>query len=71
MRTTLNLEPDALAAAKAKAAHEGLSLGEAVSKLILEALRPPPLARGKVGAVFRSTGGLYSAEQVEEALDDE
>lgn len=70
MRTTLTLESDAFQAAKAKAAHENVSLGQAVSELILQALRTTP-TRAKSAAVFRSAGGVYTAEQVEEALDDE
>lgn len=70
MRTTLTLEADAFHAAKAKAAHENVSLGKATSDLILQGLRPAP-ARIKASAVFRSEGGLYTAEQLEAALDDE
>jgi hypothetical protein len=64
------LEPDAFHAAKAKAAHESISLGKAVSELILQGLRQP-VTRAEFPAVFRSEGGLYTAEQVEAALDDE
>ena len=75
MRTTLTLEPDAFQAAKAKAAHENISLGRAVSALILQAIRvePGPIrGRGKkLSAVFRSAGGVYTSEAVEEMLDDE
>lgn len=70
MRTTLRLEPDAFQAAKAKALHENISLGKAVSELILQALRQDA-HRTKFPAVFRSAGGLYSAEQVEAAIEDE
>ena len=70
MRTTLTLEADAFQAAKAKAAHENLSLGKAVSDLIMQGLRPS-LPRTKTAAVFRSAGGLYTSEQVEAALDDD
>ena len=70
MRTTLSLEPDAFQAAKAKAAHENVSLGKAVSELILQAIRQPPV-ENQSSAVFRSAGGIYTAEQVEAALDDE
>lgn len=70
MRTTLNLESDAFHAAKAKAVHENVPLGKAVSELILQALRTVP-TRTQSAAVFRSEGGVYTAEQVEEALDDE
>ena len=71
MRTTLTLEPDAFRAAKAKAAHENISLGRAVSDLILAALRveEPPASSGQ--GVFRSPGGLYTSSEVEEGLDDE
>jgi hypothetical protein len=70
MRTTLTLNSDAFQAAKAKAIHEKISLGKAVSELILQGLRqapPPPQAM----AVFRSQGGIYTAEDVELSLEDE
>jgi hypothetical protein len=72
VRTTLNLDPSAFEAARSKAAHEDISLGEAVSKLILQAVEPrqgKSLRRAK--AVFKSKGGIYSAAQVEASLDDE
>jgi hypothetical protein len=71
MRTTLNLDPDAFQAAKAKAAHENLPLGKAVSELILQALQTRAPTRAKSAGVFRSQGGIYTALEVEEALDDE
>jgi hypothetical protein len=70
MRTTLTLEQDAFQAAKAKAAHENISLGKAVSQLILQGLRREP-APPRPSAVFRSEGGLYTSKEVEAALDDE
>lgn len=70
MRTTLTLDDDAFQAAKAKAAHEDISLGKAVSELILQALRQRS-AKGKAPAVFRSEGGTYTGDAVEAALDDE
>jgi hypothetical protein len=57
MRTTLTLEPDAFEAAKAKAAHERLTLGKAVSELILQAIRQAQ-PEVEAAAVFRSPGGL-------------
>jgi hypothetical protein len=66
----LTLEPDAFHAAKAKAAHENVSLGKAVSDLILQAIRQTSAEAG-TPAVFRSPGGVYTAKQVEAALDDE
>lgn len=74
MRTTLTLEADAFQAAKAKAAHEGISLGKAVSALILQGLRlaPTPPGRGdRSPAVFRSAGGIYRSDDVEASMDDE
>jgi len=70
MRTTLTLENDAFQAAKAKAAHENISLGKAVSDLILQGLRGVP-SETAPSAVFRSEGGTYTSKEVEEALDDE
>ena len=70
MRTTLTLDPDAFQAAKAKAAHENISLGKAVSELILQGLRQTP-AKRRAAPVFRSRGGVYTADEVEAALDDE
>jgi hypothetical protein len=64
------LEPDAFQAAKAKAAHENVSLGKAVSDLIMQAIRQRSPQRSS-SAVFRSSGGMYTAEEVEAALDDE
>jgi hypothetical protein len=64
------LESDAFHVAKAKAAHEKISLGKAVSDLIMQGIRQTP-AKTKSSAVFRSTGGIYTAEHVEAALDDE
>ncbi len=40
MRTTLSIEDDVLAAAREMAAREGKSLGEVISSLAREALRP-------------------------------
>ncbi|MCL2454238.1 MAG: antitoxin [Micrococcales bacterium] len=45
MRTTLDIDPTVLAAARALAAQENLSLGAAVSRLALRGLRPVPVPR--------------------------
>jgi len=73
VRTTLTLSTDAFLAAKAKAAHENLSLGEAVSQLILQSVQEERshLKALPAEGVFRSEGGPYTSRQVEEALDDE
>lgn len=70
MRTTITLENDAFQAAKAKAAHENISLGQAISSLIMQAISEQPTGPEN-SAVFRSNGGLYTSQQVEEALQDE
>lgn len=50
MRTTLDLDPAVISAARAKARAEGISLGKAVSELALSGIRRPhaeqPLASG-------------------------
>ena len=71
MRTTLALDNDAYAVIKAKADHENLSLGKAASALILQTVGRLEGKPKKAGAVFRSPGGRYTSEQVEEALADE
>ncbi len=71
MRTTLALDNDAYALVKAKADYENVSLGKAASELILQSMRMKEANPNKSGAVFRSRGGRYTAEQVEEALSDE
>jgi hypothetical protein len=72
MRTTLTLDNDAYAVAKAKADHENVSLGKAASELILQTVRMTVgKSKKSAGAVFRSGGGRYTSTQVEEALTDE
>jgi hypothetical protein len=70
MRTTLTLDNDAFQAAKARAAHGNISLGKAVSELILQGLRGAS-TKTAPSAVFRSEGGTYTSKEIEEALDDE
>ena len=73
MRTTITLDPDAFKAAKAKAAHDNVPLGKAVSLLILQAIQEaaPTRKTRKADAVFRSEGGFYTSDEVEAALDEE
>jgi len=73
MRTTVTLDPDAFKAAKAKAAHDNVPLGKAISLLILQALREPSPGRRtrNANAVFRSDGGLYASDDVMTAMDEE
>lgn len=51
MRTTLTIEDDVLAAAKELAAREGKSVGEVISSLARQALRPRNLSRNKRNGV--------------------
>jgi hypothetical protein len=69
MRTTVTLDADAFKAAKSKADHESVTLGKAISMLILQAIREPKRRSG--GAIFRSEGGLYTSADVEAALEEE
>jgi hypothetical protein len=71
MRTTLALDNDAYALVKAKADHEHVSLGKAASELILQGVRTKKADPNQSGAVFRSRGGCYTAQQVEAAISDE
>jgi hypothetical protein len=49
VRTTVNLEPDVLRAAKSIARERGISLGQAISELIRQALQPPPRTTYEAG----------------------
>jgi len=49
MRTTLTIEDDVLAAAKELAAREGKSIGEVISSLARQALRPKTSGRKRNG----------------------
>jgi hypothetical protein len=73
MRTTITLDEDALKVAKAKAAHDNVTLGKAVSDLILQAIREPaPSRKGPQSrAIFRSEGGVYTSVEVQASLDEE
>lgn len=59
MRTTINLDEDALLAARHMAQRERVSLGEAVSMLVRRgASQPLPAARGGVAAPLRGRFAL-------------
>lgn len=49
MRTTLTIDDDVLAAAKAMADREGLSIGKVISELARRALLPPTSATERNG----------------------
>ena len=69
MWTTLTLENDACAVAKAKVDHENISLGKAASDLILPTV-PQKGGKPKFRAVFRSGGGRCTSAQVRKTLTD-
>jgi hypothetical protein len=75
MRTTLDLDPDGLAAARSLARSEGLSLGRAVGVLVRRGLEPNG-RRGSSTSGFptfavSSTARPITPEDVRAALDDE
>lgn len=70
MRTTLGIDERALAAARAKAAAEGVSLGRAVSDLILRPTATVELADDF--PVFSSVAGhVITQELIDAHRDDE
>lgn len=75
MRTTLNLDPDIAAAAKALAAHEGRSLGAVISELARKGLQPQRIASSSTSGfpVFDVAPDtpVITDEMVAKALDDE
>jgi len=75
MRTTLNLDDDVLATAKALAARQGKSVGEVVSGLLRRAVEPLPSAQAERNGIplFPVADGASAVtpEFVRELLDDE
>jgi hypothetical protein len=76
MRTTLNLEADALLVAKRYASREKLSLGEAVSRLVRQGAQRPAVAaprtalRGRF-ALLPARDEVITAEHVRELMERE
>lgn len=74
MRTTLNIDDDLLRAARAIAEERGITIGEAVSDLLREALRPPRVEYEESGfPVFHVSEDAppLTPDDVERALADE
>ncbi len=74
MRTTLDLEPTALEAARQIASHRAQSLGKAVSDLILKGLQAESSVTVKAGfPVFAAGAGArpITLEDVKGAEDEE
>jgi hypothetical protein len=72
MRTTLDIDPAALEAARQLASHRAQSLGAVVSELILKGLRGEASAARRSGfPVFAASGGKpITLEDVKQAEDD-
>ena len=72
MRTTLDISEDVLRAARALARADGISLGEAVSKLARQGLAPRPAARRGDFPVFDvgPEASPITPDMVREAADD-
>jgi hypothetical protein len=77
MRTTLNLEDDALLVAKRYASREKLSLGEAVSRLVRQAAqRPAEPAKARTAlrgrfALLPARNEVITPEHVRELMERE
>lgn len=74
MRTTLSLDDDVLAAARALAAHQRRTLGEVVSELARKGLTPPEPARKYRNGVpllpVRPGAGPVTLELINELRDE-
>lgn len=72
MRTTLDIDDDVLAAARAVARLEGRSLGRVVSALARRGLQPPQQAADDDFPMFSVPAGtpVFGPDQVAEALDE-
>jgi hypothetical protein len=76
MRLTLNIDDRVLAAARARAAAEGVSMGQAVSAFALEGIEGPPRAASapvahRIPVLFGPVEGhVLTSELVAAALED-
>jgi hypothetical protein len=72
MRTTLDLDETVLAAARAKARAEGISIGQAVSALALQGLEPSGVVNRDGFPMFEpAPGHVITDELVESYRDDD
>ena len=72
MRTTLDLDDDVLSAAKALAAHRGLTAGQVISDLARKGLaadKPKARLRNGVPLFKRVHGRIVTPQMVEALLD--
>ena len=74
MRTTLAIDDDVLAAAKGLATHQRKTVGEVISSLARQALRPPSTRADTRNGVpllpVRADAGLVTPELVNQLRDD-
>lgn len=73
MRTTLDLDDRVLAIARAKAEHDRISLGKAVSALVLAGLEPrePVVFRNGFPVLPSAPGHVITLELVNQYRDDD
>jgi hypothetical protein len=74
VRTTLDLDPTVLAAARSKARTENISLGRAVSELALRGLSQRPQAESTTEGfpvIAGAPGHVLTDDMVERLRDDE
>jgi hypothetical protein len=72
VRTTLDLDDDVLAAAKALAAHRGMTAGQVISELARKGLatdKPKTRTRNGVPLFHRVPGRIVTPQMVEDILD--
>ena len=73
VRTTVDLDVDALAAAKALAEHRGQTAGQVISDLIRKALdagKPKARVRNGVPLLASVPGRIVTPQMVEDVLDE-
>lgn len=71
MRTTIDLDDNALRIARSKSRTDGISLDQAVSALVLKGAGAHPKKTTTSPGVFRSKGGRYTSADVAAALDSD
>jgi hypothetical protein len=71
MRTVIDLDEKALAAAQKKSRADGISLDEAASSLILKGAGSDFKKTSRKPGVFKSTGGRYTSADVAAALEND
>ena len=70
MRTTIDLDENALRIAQSKSKTDGISLDQAVSALVLKGAGAH-VKKSTTPGVFRSNGGRYTSADVAAALESD